>query len=159
MLERQPCGMQRLPRHAQRRRAAVERVGHQRMPARGQVHADLVGAPGVQGAAQGSEATARRDVLEEIGLELAAQLAPLGEVRQAGGKLVTAFAAEQDFDPSRIVSNTFDIEWPPKSGKMLSFPEIDAAQWMSVSEARTMMLASQQPLLDRLLESLPEAKR
>jgi predicted NUDIX family NTP pyrophosphohydrolase len=105
------------------------------------------------------EATASREVLEEIGLELAPQLVPLGEVRQAGGKLVTAFAAEQDFDPSRIVSNTFDIEWPPKSGKMLSFPEIHAAQWMSVSEARTMMLASQQPLLDRLLESLPEAKR
>ena len=105
------------------------------------------------------EATARREVREEIGLELAAQLVPLGEVRQAGGKLVTAFAAEQDFDPVGLVSNTFDIEWPPKSGKTAAFPEIDAARWMNIPEARVMMLSSQQPLLDRLLESLREAKR
>ena len=84
---------------------------------------------------------------------------PLGEVRQAGGKLVTAFAAEQDFDPVGLVSNTFDIEWPPKSGETVAFPEIDAARWMNIPEARAMMLASQQPLLDRLLESLREAKR
>ena len=105
------------------------------------------------------EAAARREVREEIGLELAAQLVPLGEVRQAGGKLVTAFAAEQDFDPVGLVSNTFDIEWPPKSGETVAFPEIDAARWMNIPEARAMMLASQQPLLDRLLESLREAKR
>ena len=100
------------------------------------------------------EATARREVAEEIGLELTADLMPLGEIRQAGGKYVTAFAAEHDFDPATLVSNTFELEWPPKSGKMAAFPEIDAARWMKVPEAREMMLESQQPLLNRLIETL-----
>jgi predicted NUDIX family NTP pyrophosphohydrolase len=105
------------------------------------------------------EAAARREVAEEIGLELAFDLIPLGEIRQAGGKYVIAFAAEHDFDPATLVSNTFELEWPPKSGKTAAFPEIDGARWMEIPEAREMMLASQQPLLDRLLETLREPNR
>lgn len=105
------------------------------------------------------EAAARREVEEEIGLALTGRLTPLGEVRQAGGKRVIAFAAERDFDPAGIVSNTFEIEWPPRSGKWAAFPEVDAARWMTMPEARAMMLASQQPLLDHLIEALRELNR
>lgn len=105
------------------------------------------------------EAAARREIAEEIGIMLApaVELIPLGEVRQSGGKYVEGFAAEHDFDPATLASNTFDLEWPPKSGKTVAFPEVDAARWMSLPEARAMMLASQQPLLDRLLEAVRKA--
>jgi predicted NUDIX family NTP pyrophosphohydrolase len=105
------------------------------------------------------EAAARREVEEEIGLALTGRLTPLGEVRQAGGKRVIAFASASDFDPAAIVSNTFEIEWPPRSGKTVAFPEVDAARWMTMPEAREMMLASQQPLLDHLIEALREPNR
>jgi len=105
------------------------------------------------------ETAARRELAEEIGLNLAAKLLPLGVVRQSGGKLVTAFAAEHGFDTAALVSNTFEVEWPPRSGKTAAFPEVDAARWMSMAEAREMMLASQQSLLDRLLEVLAQANR
>lgn len=105
------------------------------------------------------EAAARREVAEEIGLTLApaVELIALGEIRQAGGKYVEAFAAKHDFDPAILSSNTFELEWPPKSGKTVAFPEVDAACWMSVPEARAMMLESQRPLLDRLLAIVREA--
>ena len=70
---------------------------------------------------------ALREFAEETGSAIAADLVPLGEFRQAGGKLVTAFAAEGDFDPAALRSNTFSVEWPPKSGRMRSFPEVDRA--------------------------------
>ncbi len=106
-----------------------------------------------------AEAAARREVEEEIGLALTGLLTPLGEVRQAGGKRVIAFAAESDFDPAAIASNMFEIEWPPRSGETVAFPEVDGARWMTMPEAREMMLASQQPLLDRLIEALREPNR
>jgi predicted NUDIX family NTP pyrophosphohydrolase len=96
------------------------------------------------------EATARREAGEELGIELTGELRPLGEIRQKGGKLVTAFAAEQDLDPKAIRSNLFEMEWPPKSGKRERFPEISAAKWMSPEVAGELILASQLPLLDRL---------
>ena len=105
------------------------------------------------------EAAARREVAEEIGLELKTALIPLGELRQAGGKYVTGFAAEHDFDPATLVSNTFEVEWPPKSGQTAAFPEVDATRWMNLPEAREMMLASQRPFLDRLLGALAEPYR
>lgn len=105
------------------------------------------------------EAAARRELEEEIGLALTGRLTPLGEVRQAGGKRVIAFAAESDFDPAAIVSNTFELEWPSRSGKTVAFPEVDAARWMTIPEAREMMLASQQPLLDHLIAALRQPNR
>jgi predicted NUDIX family NTP pyrophosphohydrolase len=93
---------------------------------------------------------ARREVREELGIDLKGELQPLGDIRQSGGKLVTAFAIEHDFDPTAIESNLFEMEWPPKSGKMASFPEVGAARWMATEEAREMMLPSQLSLLDRL---------
>ena len=75
---------------------------------------------------------------------------PLARVRQAGGKSVEAFAAEGDFDCAKLQSNEFEVEWPPRSGRLRSFPEVAEARWMTIDEARTMMLPSQLPLIDAL---------
>lgn len=95
-----------------------------------------------------------REAKEEIGVTLDGALEPLGEIRQAGGKRVTAFAVEHDLDAEAIVSNHFEMEWPPRSGKRESFPEVSAARWLTLEEARIVMLPSQLPLLDRLAELL-----
>lgn len=97
------------------------------------------------------ETAARRETEEELGVALAGALRPLGDVRQAGGKWVTAFTLEQDLDPAAIRSNIFEIEWPPRSGTLQSFPEVSAARWLAVEEARRIMLPSQCPFLDRLV--------
>ena len=78
----------------------------------------------------------------------------LGEVRQRSGKLVTAWAIEADFDADTIVSNTFEIEWPPRSGRRQEFPEIDRAAWFAVASARVKMVGGQDALLDRLAEKV-----
>ena len=96
------------------------------------------------------EAAARREVEEELGVRLIGELQPLGEIRQAGGKRVSAFALEQAVDVEAIVSNRFELEWPPRSGRTQSFPEIDAARWMTVEEAKQTILPSQLPLLEAL---------
>jgi predicted NUDIX family NTP pyrophosphohydrolase len=93
---------------------------------------------------------ARREAEEELGLALDGDLVPLGEIRQAGGKYVEAFAIAADFDPADIDSILFEMEWPPKSGRTQEFPEIDAARWFSLAEAGDMMLDSQKPLLTAL---------
>lgn len=97
-----------------------------------------------------AEAAARREFAEELGLELSAPLTALGEIKQRGGKLVTAFAAELDLDVRGIRSNTFEMEWPPRSGKRQAFPEVDRAEWLTLEEAREKINAGQRPLLDRL---------
>ncbi|MGL3111162.1 NUDIX domain-containing protein [Bradyrhizobium sp. BR 1432] len=97
-----------------------------------------------------AEIAARREFAEELGLELSVPLIALGEVKQRGGKLVTAFAAELDIDTSSIRSNTFEIEWPPRSGKRQTFPEVDRAEWFTLKEAQERINAGQRPLLDRL---------
>ena len=97
------------------------------------------------------ETAARRETEEELGVALAGALRPLGDVRQAGGKWVTAFTLEQGLDPAAIRSNMFEIEWPPRSGTVQSFPEVSAARWLAVEEARRIMLPSQCPFLDRLV--------
>jgi len=79
----------------------------------------------------------------------------ISEVRQAGGKVVTAFALEGDFDPGTIQSNLFTMEWPPRSGRLQSFPEVDRAGWFSLAEARSKILAGQVPLLDQLRQVVP----
>jgi predicted NUDIX family NTP pyrophosphohydrolase len=95
---------------------------------------------------------ARREFLEETGIAVAGPLEPLGDIRQRGGKRVTAFAVKGDFNVDALKSNTFEIEWPPKSGKLQSFPEIDRAAWFELPAAHVKILESQRSLLDRLVE-------
>lgn len=99
-------------------------------------------------------AAALREAAEELGVVLAGQFLPLGEIRQAGGKYVEAFGLEAEVDADAVASNMFEMEWPPRSGRIKRFPEIDAARWMGIEEARDMMLASQQPLLDKLVAAI-----
>jgi predicted NUDIX family NTP pyrophosphohydrolase len=93
---------------------------------------------------------ALREFEEETGTRLTAVPFPLATVRQAGGKIVEAFAVEGDLDPATIKSVELEIEWPPRSGRRSHFPEVDEARWMSLVEARELMLPSQLPLLDAL---------
>lgn len=97
---------------------------------------------------------ARREFGEETGFEPGADLISLGEVRQPSGKIVIAWAFEGDCDPAALRSNTFSIEWPPKSGRMAEFPEVDRAAWFPIGPARAKMLRGQLPLLDRLAEKV-----
>ncbi|MDQ1546664.1 MAG: hypothetical protein QOH69_1568 [Actinomycetota bacterium] len=94
---------------------------------------------------------ARREFVEEIGVP-APELAyvSLGEFRQASGKIVTAFAAESDFEVAEVHSNTFPVEWPPRSGRIQEFPEIDRAEWMPVADAEWRLVKGQVPLLEAL---------
>jgi predicted NUDIX family NTP pyrophosphohydrolase len=93
---------------------------------------------------------ALREFAEETGTVLTEVPFPLATVRQSGGKNVQAFAVEGDLDPAKVHSNDFEMEWPPRSGRIERFPEVVEARWMSLAEARTMMLPSQLPLLDAL---------
>ena len=93
---------------------------------------------------------ALREFAEETGTELTSIPFPLAVVRQAGGKLVEAFAVEGDLEAAAVRSNDFEMEWPPRSGRTERFPEVDEARWMSLAEARAMMLPSQLPLIDAL---------
>jgi predicted NUDIX family NTP pyrophosphohydrolase len=95
---------------------------------------------------------ARREFAEETGVRLAGPLESLGEIRQRGGKRVLAFAVEGDVDVQLIKSNTFEMEWPPKSGGKQVFPEIDRAGWFDLPVAQAKILEGQRPLLDRLAE-------
>jgi predicted NUDIX family NTP pyrophosphohydrolase len=97
---------------------------------------------------------AKREFKEETGIEAEGDFLALGELKQPGGKLVRAWALENDLDPSAIQSNTFSMEWPPKSGKLQKFPEVDRAEWFPLLEARTKILKGQVPFLDRLMEKL-----
>ena len=93
---------------------------------------------------------ALREFEEETGTRLTAVPFPLATVRQAGGKTVETFAVEGDIDTSAIRSIDFEMEWPPKSGVVRRFPEVEEARWMPLAQARQMMLPSQLPLLDAL---------
>ena len=97
---------------------------------------------------------ALREFAEELGTVPKGAPQPLGRIRQAGGKLVEAFALEGDLDPDTIVSNCFPLEWPPKSGRIESFPEVDRAAWFALDAARAAILPSQRPLLDLLAGKL-----
>ena len=105
-------------------------------------------------------AAALRELEEETGQRPPADdLVPLGEVRQRGGKVVTAWAGPGDLDADEITSNTFTLEWPPRSGVRREFPEVDRAGWFDPATAREKLVAAQAELVDRLLALLdgPEA--
>jgi predicted NUDIX family NTP pyrophosphohydrolase len=109
---------------------------------------------GELGAFENPQLAARREFTDELGP--AATIGPLealGEVRQRGGKRVIAFCGEGDFDPVSLSSNTFEIEWPPKSGRRQSFPEVDRAEWFDLETARSKILSGQIELIDRLSEA------
>jgi predicted NUDIX family NTP pyrophosphohydrolase len=95
-------------------------------------------------------ATAQREVGEELGHRPSAPFIALGVIKQKGGKTVHAWAAESDLDPAAIRSNTFTLEWPPRSGKKQEFPEIDRAQWFDLETAKQKINPAQIPLLENL---------
>lgn len=109
---------------------------------------------GEMAADEDAQDAARREFGEETGIAPPGPLEPLGEIRQRGGKRVVAFAVAGDVDALAIKSNSFEIEWPPRSGKLQVFPEIDRAEWFDLSAARAKILEGQRPLLDRLAERL-----
>lgn len=97
---------------------------------------------------------ARREFEEETGASARGEALPLGSLRQTGGKVVHAWAVRGDFDPALLRSNTFLLEWPPKSGRLREFPEVDRAGWFPLDEARRKILKGQAGFLDRLEEEL-----
>ena len=99
-------------------------------------------------------AAARREFTEETGHRPRGKSLPLGEARQPGGKLVQAWAVEGDWDAALLKSNMFEMEWPPRSGRRHSFPELDRAEWFDLAEAQAKILKGQAIFLTRLLEKL-----
>jgi predicted NUDIX family NTP pyrophosphohydrolase len=100
-------------------------------------------------------AVARREFEEELGAPSPqGALLNLGEIKQPSRKVITAFAARGDFDPASLKSNRFELEWPPRSGRLQSFPEVDRAAWFTPEAARVKILPGQAPFIDRLLETL-----
>lgn len=98
-------------------------------------------------------AAARREFAEELGVAPpGGPVVELGEIRQKAGKVVRAWALEGDLDPSSAVSNTFELEWPPRSGRLQEFPEVDRAEWFSLARAREKINPAQAELVDRLAE-------
>ena len=97
-----------------------------------------------------AETAARREFAEELGVPVHGRLQPLGRIRQRAGKIVYGYALEGNLDVRAIRSNSITIAWPPRSGRTISFPEIDQAAWFAIPLAREKILASQQPFLDRL---------
>jgi predicted NUDIX family NTP pyrophosphohydrolase len=95
---------------------------------------------------------AQREFREETGFTVEGPFLPLTPVRQAGGKLVTAWAVEGDLDASAVHSTTFTMEWPPKSGRRQEFPELDRVEWMTPERARPLLIKGQTVFLDRLAE-------
>ena len=97
---------------------------------------------------------AKREFLEETGFAVGNEFVELGKVKQVGGKIVVAWAFEGDCNPSKLVSNTCEIEWPPRSGRMLEIPEVDRGAWFAIPEARKYIKSTQEPFLDRLCGAL-----
>ena len=101
------------------------------------------------------QAAARREFSEELGMPPPdGPLIELGEVRQAGGKTVSAWAVEGDLDPADVVPGTFQLEWPRGSGRMQEFPEVDRVAWFDLDSARAKVVSAQRDLLDRLVQRL-----
>jgi len=108
---------------------------------------------GEHGPADDPQATARREFEEELGAPCPdGELHSIGTVKQAGGKVVSAWCVFGDLDLTGVVSNTFEMEWPPRSGRMQTFPEIDRAEFFSLAEARSKILDGQRPFLDAAMQ-------
>jgi predicted NUDIX family NTP pyrophosphohydrolase len=101
-------------------------------------------------------AEAKREFLEETGLQIDGEVLELSPVKQPGGKIVHAWALEGDCDPADLRSNTFTMEWPPRSGKQQKFPEVDRGGWFTCPAARVKLLKGQRPLVDELERVLQE---
>lgn len=99
---------------------------------------------------------AKREFAEETGFTVDGEFLPLNPVRQSGGKIVHAWAIEGDCDPNRLQSNLFSMEWPPKSGTLRQFPEVDRAAWFSIPEARERILPAQKDFLEQLASLLSQ---
>lgn len=98
-------------------------------------------------------AAARREFREELGLAAPdGEILELGTVRQSGGKVVSAWAVEGDVDPKQVTPGTFEMEWPPRSGRVQEFPEVDRVAWFDLQQAREKIVAAQRTFLDRLAE-------
>lgn len=103
------------------------------------------------------ECAARREFAEELGMPVpAGELVLLGEFKQPSGKIVTCFALEADLDVKGFKSNMFGLEWPPRSGKVAVYPEVDLARWYSVDAARSKLLRGQRAILEALRDVLPD---
>ena len=109
---------------------------------------------GEVGADEDPLAAAKREFQEETGVAVTGALRALSPVKQKSGKLVCAWAVQGDLDPANVRSNTFSVEWPPRSGEVREFPEVDRAEWFSLETAWAKILPAQQPLL-RELATLP----
>src|SRR5262245_37085573 len=109
---------------------------------------------GEYGEGEDALTVAKREFAEEVGAVPEGAFVDLGEVVQGGGKHVRAFALEGDFDVNRLRSNVFELEWPPKSGRRQTFPEVDRAEWFAPEDARRKILAGQRLLIERLLQAL-----
>jgi predicted NUDIX family NTP pyrophosphohydrolase len=105
-----------------------------------------------------SLAAARREFAEETGHHPPGECISLGQARQPGGKLVDVWAVEGDWDATQLQSNTFEMEWPPRSGRRQAFPEIDSAAWFVVADARLRILKGQAVFIDRLLNALGKSE-
>ena len=101
---------------------------------------------------------ARREFEEETGFAAIGDFLDLGAVQQAGGKVVSAWAFEGDCDPSKLISNRCEIEWPPRSGRNIEIPEVDRGDWFSIAEAQERILKSQAPFLERLSSLLSPSR-
>lgn len=100
---------------------------------------------------------ARREFEEETGFQAGGEFLELGTIKQKSGKAVTAWAFKGDCDPSRLTSNTCEIEWPPRSGRRLEIPEVDRGRWFTIEEARKSIREEQRPLVDNLRACGPDA--
>lgn len=97
--------------------------------------------------------TARREFSEELGLPAPeAGFVEIGEVKQSGGKVVHAWAVETDLDPESVTPGTFEMEWPPRSGRTQEFPEVDRVAWVSPDVARRLLVTAQRAFVDRVLD-------
>jgi predicted NUDIX family NTP pyrophosphohydrolase len=99
-------------------------------------------------------AAAKREFVEETGSAVDGEFVDLGAHKQSSGKTIAAWACEGDFDPTHLKSNTFALEWPPRSGRMVEFPEVDEAAWYAIDEALEKINKGQRPIIAALIERL-----